>query len=83
MKVSRVQHVYGNLSGFSRYKFVVAEALVEHINPIRLKIEDYLKNPEYLISVLAEGGDQARETAEKTIEEVKSKVGLGKLKGIR
>lgn len=64
---------------YFRYKFVVAEALVEHINPIRLKIEDYLKNPDYLCAVLADGGDRARETAEKTIDEVKRKVGLGHL----
>lgn len=60
-----------------RYKFVVADALIEHLNPIRLKIEDYLKNPDYLSSVLADGGDRARETAEKTMDEVKLKVGLG------
>lgn len=64
-------------SKFFRYKFVVADALIEHINPIRLQIEDYLKNPDYLCSVLADGSDRARETAEKTIEEVKAKVGLG------
>lgn len=64
-----------------RYKFVVAEALVEHLSPIRLKIEDYLKNPEFLSSVLADGADRARETAEKTIDEVKLKVGLGQFNG--
>ena len=37
-----------NTWDFLRYKFVVAEALAEHINPIRLKIEDFLKNPDYL-----------------------------------
>jgi tryptophanyl-tRNA synthetase len=65
-----------------RYKLVVAEALVEHINPIRLKIDDYLKNPEYLTSILDEGGDRAREIAEKTIDEVKLKVGLGQFNGL-
>ena len=65
-----------------RYKFIVADALIEHLNPIRLKIEDYLKNPDYLCSVLADGGDRARETAEKTIDEVKLKVGLGQFNGL-
>lgn len=55
---------------------------MEHLNPIRLKIEDYLKNPEYLCGILAEGNDRARETAAKTIEEVKLKVGLGQLNGV-
>ncbi|KAL7035413.1 hypothetical protein ACKWTF_008357 [Chironomus riparius] len=60
-----------------QYKFVVADALVEHFNPIRLKVEDYLKNPDYLQSILEKGNDKAREVAEKTIDEVKAKVGLG------
>jgi tryptophanyl-tRNA synthetase len=64
-----------------RYKFVVAEALVEHINPIRTKIDDYLKNPDYLTSILDEGADRAREIAVKTIDEVKQKVGLGQFDG--
>lgn len=62
---------------YFRYKFVVADALIEHINPIRMKIEDYLKNPDYLCKVLEDGNDRAREIAEKTIDEVKVKVGLG------
>lgn len=62
-----------------RYKLVVADAIIEHLNPIRLRVEDYLKNPDYLSSVLADGGDRAREIAEKTIDEVKLKVGLGHL----
>jgi tryptophanyl-tRNA synthetase len=60
----------------------VAEALIEHLNPIRQKIEDYLKNPEYLCSVLDDGNDRARETAEKTNDEVKAKVGLGQFNKI-
>lgn len=56
---------------------MVADALVERFNPIRLKVEDYLKNPDYLQSVLEKGNNKAREVAEKTIDEVKTKVGLG------
>lgn len=59
-----------------RYKLIVAEALVEHINPIRLKIEDYMKNPEYLCRIISDGNENAQETAEKTLNEVKEKVGL-------
>lgn len=55
----------------------MADAIIEHIDPIRLKIEDYMKNPEYLIDVLTDGGDRARSIAEHTIDEVKRKVGLG------
>jgi tryptophanyl-tRNA synthetase len=65
-----------------RYKSIVADALIEHLNPIRLKIEDYLKNPDFLHSVLTDGSDKARETAVKTMDEVKTKIGLGHLSKI-
>jgi len=62
-----------------QYKFKVADAVIAHVDPIRLKIEEYLKNPDYLWSVLSDGTERARETAEKTMDEVKLKVGLGNL----
>lgn len=60
-----------------KYKLQVADAVIEHLNPIRKGALDYLKNPDYLISVLKAGGDKASERAEETISEVKEKVGLG------
>lgn len=55
----------------------MADAIIEHLNPIRLKIVDYLKHPDYLWNVLNDGNEKAREVAEKTMHEVKAKVGLG------
>ena len=60
-----------------QYKLVVADAIIAHMNPIRVKIEDYLKNPDYLTKILQDGNNKARVVAEKTMEEVKHKVGLG------
>ena len=60
-----------------QYKLVVADAIIAHMNPIRVKIEDYLKNPDYLTKILQDGNNKARVVAEKTMEEVKQKVGLG------
>lgn len=62
---------------FFRYKLRVGESVVERINPIRLKIEDYLKNPEYLVDVLKMGTEKSSEVAEETLVDVKRKVGLG------
>lgn len=53
--------------------------MIEHFTPIREKIVEYLKNPDYLHNVLNEGNMKAREVAEKTMDEVKTKVGLGYL----
>lgn len=61
---------------FCRYKLVVAESLINQLNPIRLKIEEYLKNRDYLLSVMKIGRDRASERAENTLREVKEKVGM-------
>ncbi|XP_055856556.1 tryptophan--tRNA ligase, mitochondrial [Episyrphus balteatus] len=60
-----------------KYKMVVAEAVVEHLKPIRTKINEYLKNPSELVYILEEGREKAQGIAEETMAEVKQKVGLG------
>lgn len=55
---------------------MLAEDLVNLLDPIRLKIEDYLKNRDYLEKVLKDGQVLAAETAEATIKEVKSRIGV-------
>lgn len=64
------------LNIFPRYKRVLAEDLVLLLDPIRLKIEDYLKNRDYLESVLKDGRDIASHTAQQTMIEVKKKIGV-------
>lgn len=61
-----------------KYKLIVADAVIEHLNPIRLKLEDLKKNPDYLWSTLEKGSRAASEIAEVTLQEVKNKVGLGR-----
>lgn len=55
----------------------MADAVIEKIDPIRLKIADYLKNPEYLVDVLKVGTEKCSRIAEETLVEVKKKVGVG------
>ncbi|XP_031632535.1 tryptophan--tRNA ligase, mitochondrial isoform X2 [Contarinia nasturtii] len=59
-----------------KYKLVLADDLVNLLDPIRLKIEDYLKNRDYLEAVLKDGRDVASQTAETTLKEVKHRVGV-------
>ncbi|GAB0087906.1 uncharacterized protein DMENIID0001_022700 [Sergentomyia squamirostris] len=61
-----------------KYKGRVAEAVVEHLNPIRKRIEEYLQHPDYLRQVLEEGGHKAALLAEETLQEVKDRMGLGR-----
>lgn len=55
----------------------MADAVIEKIDPIRLRIEDYLKNPEYLVDVLKIGTEKCSRVAEETLVDVKKKVGIG------
>lgn len=60
-----------------KYKLRLADVVVSYLNPIRKKVDDLLKHPEYLEQILKSGAEKAGECAEKTLVEVKSKVGLG------
>lgn len=59
-----------------RYKLVVADAVIAHFSPIRERILDYMKNRDYLTTIMVRGAEKAQQTAEQTIKEVKEKVGL-------
>lgn len=59
-----------------QYKLLLAEVIVEHLAPIREKIENYLKSPEYLYKILDVGAKKAAEIAETTLIEVKNIVGF-------
>lgn len=60
----------------SRYKFVVAEALIELLRPIREEIERLMSAPDYLEEVLDQGSQRATVLAEITWLDVRQKVGL-------
>ncbi|KAI9587014.1 tryptophan--tRNA ligase, mitochondrial [Glossina fuscipes] len=60
-----------------RYKMRVAEAVVEHLKPMRMKIDFHLSRRQELINVLQKGADKAREQARETLAEIREKIGLG------
>ncbi|XP_058066873.1 tryptophan--tRNA ligase, mitochondrial [Anopheles bellator] len=59
-----------------QYKLAVAEALIEHLRPIRDRLERYTRDVGYLASVIEQGSERARAVAEITIDEVKEKIGV-------
>lgn len=65
-----------NILVFLRYKLVLGDDLVSVIDPIRLKIEDYLKNRDYIETVLRNGRDWATQSAEKTMDDVRKRIGV-------
>lgn len=61
---------------FVRYKQCVADCVIEHVKPIQEKIAQYTSDQGYLLDVLEAGSLKCREIAEKTITEVREKLGL-------
>ena len=60
----------------AQYKLFLSEILVEHLNPIREKIDYYLINRDHLETILIDGSRQAQDIAEVTMVEVRKLVGL-------
>ncbi|ALC43870.1 CG7441, partial [Drosophila busckii] len=61
----------------AKYKERVSEAVIEHLRPIREKIQQHLANRNELIYMLEMGADKARQTAQQTMSEVRQRLGLG------
>ena len=57
-------------------KKALAEAIIEELKPAREKRIELTKNLDYIDEVLKKGAKKARETATKTLDKVRSKVGL-------
>ena len=66
---NRCQIRYGDM------KKQLAEDMVNFCDPFRLKIEELSSNEDYLRRVMDQGKEKARESARKTIEEVRHVIG--------
>lgn len=62
--------------GYGVFKADVAEAVVEHIRPIREKYDSLSGNKDYLTSVYTKGAEKARAISERTLLKVHKKVGF-------
>ncbi len=54
----------------------LAEDIIKKIRPIQEKVFDIVNNSELLLKVIKQGTEKARESANKTIQEVKTIIGL-------
>lgn len=61
---------------YSELKESLAEAIYEELKPFQEKRRELEKNPEYVDKVIKEGAERARKIAQKTVNEVKQKMGL-------
>ena len=58
-----------------RYKYVVAEAVDEHLRTVRERYHRLLREPRYLVEVLETGKVKAIDRAEETLKDVRRKLG--------
>jgi tryptophanyl-tRNA synthetase len=65
--------------GYGDFKKEVAEVVVEALKPLQEKYRELMANPETIEKMLQEGANKIRPMAEKTLAEVKQKVGLGSM----
>lgn len=62
--------------GYGIFKMTVAEAVVEKLKPIQEKYNELLANEDYIKQIYIKGDNNARIIADKTLKDVKEKVGL-------
>ncbi|MDZ7587130.1 MAG: tryptophan--tRNA ligase [Patescibacteria group bacterium] len=61
---------------YHELKNSLAEVIYKELEPIRLKRKELETKPEYVMQVIKDGAERARKLAQKTIDEVKEKMGL-------
>lgn len=54
----------------------LAEAVIEHLAPIRKRYGELVDDPQYLKDVLADGAQAASEVADRTVADVKQAMGF-------
>lgn len=62
--------------GYGDLKKEVAEIVIEELRPIQQRAQELKKDEAYVRAVLAEGGQRAKEIAQKTYKTAKERVGL-------
>ena len=63
-------------TGWGTFKNLIAEKLIEGLEPIQEKYNLLIKDPYQLNKILLEGKEKAEEVANKTLKKVKSKLGF-------
>ena len=62
--------------GYGEFKLAVAEAVADHLAPLRQRYDEYLKDKEFMKNVLNEGAEKAAYVARKTLSKVMRKIGF-------
>jgi len=73
--ISEIEKQYQG-KGYAGFKSDLAEVIIETFRPFRRKREELLQNITEVRNILSRGAETARSIAEKTMKEVKEKMGL-------
>ena len=73
--IAKLEKKYAGKS-YSEFKADLAEVLVQKLSPIQKKYRELAGNKVKLLKILRAGAEQAGKTAQKTIAEVRRKIGL-------
>ena len=74
----KFDNVIQEMSGkdFSNFKKILAELVISKMEPISNKMNDYLKNKDYLKTILSKGKEKAKVVSSKNLLEIKKTIGL-------
>lgn len=62
--------------GYAQFKSDLAEVIIDNLKPFQNKLQTLLKKPDYLEKILKVGAKEAQRKAQKTLQDVKDKIGL-------
>ncbi len=73
--IEEIEERYGD-KGYGIFKNELGELIVEKLRPFKDKYDEYMKNPDFIEEVYQRGARRATELAEKTMKDVRKKIGL-------
>ena len=62
--------------GYGDFKSAVANSVIEKLKPVQERYKELLGNKQYLEKIYTQGAENAKKIAEKTLRDVKDKIGI-------
>ncbi|MBU3090769.1 tryptophan--tRNA ligase [Clostridium sp. CM028] len=75
ISIGEIEEKYEGL-GYAQFKKDVAEAIVAELEPIQIKIKEYIGKKAYLEEIYKKGSEKANYVANKTLRKMQKKIGF-------
>ncbi|MBW9170241.1 tryptophan--tRNA ligase [Clostridium estertheticum] len=75
MTIEKIEAKYEG-QGYAQFKKDVAEAIVSELEPIQIKIKEYIGKKAYLEEIYKKGAEKANYVANKTLRKMQKKIGF-------